>query len=623
MGPFTRKAAVSTALAVALAVGHVTPASGTESTTHTDAVASTSTQDQAAPIAAAYANWDFRRSFRDYVGTTLVGDEGETRTQVDLLEHSRSLMWKVRPGQSINVASPRGKLHFDGAVAWYKYGGILNVRISNPTIDFDNELLLVDGYTTGTMAKEGVVEFTQEPIARLNGLTVETRDGYSVISSLEPTLMGRVKDLVGFYDNEGGEPLVVTLTTDDDRADTLLRPQLWDVFPTRFRNPRTGPAETDAPLTNVDIADARLEACIRSQADIAPNVPMTNKALEGLEALSCPKLGITHLQGLEHAVNLASVNLRGNKLRDIAPLRQAKRLVVVDVSENELTSIAELSGATALQQLRAEQNWLHDVSVVTEFSALDVLDVSHNRISNLEHVTWQPEETMSTLDLSHNRIGDLSKAKDLPFARTVDLSYNLIETLGTLPQKRAIERLNLEHNFITDLDRLSDWAEGYQRRTVKALTLGYNSFTNWDALRGLTAVDTTRGDTVNAFPDFERFAADPQAFLNPMTIDERHSRIGAEDRAIDAAMQKPTKDGETTAPGKEPDQGQGGGQAQEQGEHDKPRSGSSRHLTLGLSIGIPAFLLVILGLAAQLNVLGLTPLLNGLTSSLSALRAGA
>lgn len=98
--------------------------------------------DSNVTLGAGEANWDWVRSFREYVGMhqeTITG--GITRS-----EHQRSLLWPTVEGQQVDLNNLQS-IKFGGSVNWNHHGGILNVTLANPTVDFVNKRLLIDGMT--------------------------------------------------------------------------------------------------------------------------------------------------------------------------------------------------------------------------------------------------------------------------------------------------------------------------------------------------------------------------------------------------------------------------------------------------------------------------------------------
>lgn len=537
MGMSFKRALTATVLTAGLLAGNVVPAFAA------DAPATGTSQGGAAPVATdkkvievteALANWDFRRSFREYVGFPATNGEGEyLDNTVKLLDKGRNLLWKVAPGQKLDLSGTTGQLKFEGKVSWKKYGGILDVWIANPTIDFKKKQLLVDAYTAGTMAKAGKVTLKSQPLADLQDLKVEVRDGYAVISSLKPVLTANVKSLVGFYEGETGEPFVATIplgNTEEGAPD----PVLWEIFPNEFKNPKNGPVYSDAPTKEVRIPDENLRKCIRNQYDLLENVPITNKHLEGLQELKCQKRGIKSIEGLQYATNLETVNFYENQLTDLTPLKLLKKLKDVNVSANKLSSLEGLESSPEIHRLDADNNQLSTIPLVKQLVKLNWLSLSNNRISDLSQLAVPAEDTLNTLDLSHNKIEDLSGYKDLPFAEKVNLSHNLIEDVGTLPRKKAIQELNLEYNFITDPSSL---AEAAWKDQIKSLKLNANKIENWDSLEVFDKefVDKYSGQKgPKIIKDFPHNEEAIKKYLNEQSKEDAKAKKDAADAKADA-----------------------------------------------------------------------------------------
>lgn len=539
--PESSKDATPTTAVENTAVAETSHGAANGSVTGTEAANGPSTLESSNQVVEAYANWDFRLSFREYVGVENESiSEGLTR-----MAKGGHLLWSPKANQNFDGTGTAGKLHLGGKVHWTKYDGVLNVALSNITIDFEKRVLLADGYTTGTMAKAGAVEFTQEAIATLPDLQVEKKDGYFVIHSLKPVFTEKVKDLVGFYNGEVAAPMVVTLSTSTSEEVVTPQPVLWELFPNLFKNPINGPVYSDAPLLNVTIPDVNLEKCIRRQYDVAPGSPITNKVLESIQALQCAASEISDLTGMEHAINLTSVNLYQNKLTSLAPLANSSKLVDINVGNNKLVSLKGLENSPKIQILNASNNLLTDVSVIKKMGYINSIDLSENRISDLSQLTFElldeNNDKINTVDLSHNRISDLSAINSMPFVRNLNLSHNLIVDIAPIANKRALETLNLEHNFITDPSPFGKWANQSWRRAFKQLKIRYNKFTDWSSLAGLKEAENLLGDTENKIPYFPN-PGEEESLVNPKAREEVIKANEAKDAEIAAAQQPATPD---------------------------------------------------------------------------------
>ncbi|WP_406710959.1 HtaA domain-containing protein [Trueperella pyogenes] len=479
-GPIKRIAAAVT-LAMSLIAGNGVTAFAADQPTNSPAVG-----QKEIDASETYANWDFRRSFREYVGMMWGEGTQEGERLEEGLQHLQPksyLMWKAKSGQKLDLSGKKGQLKFEGKAYWRKYQGVLEVWIANPTIDFEKRQILVDAYTKGTMSKAKEVTFTQTPVADLKDLTIEQRGDYAVISATHTVLNKNVGDLVGFYVGEKGAPFLATVPLKEGTK--APAPVLWKILPNKYKDPtaRPGPAYSEKPLVEVRLPDPGLNKCIRSQFDVSSQLPITNKTLEGIQALNCQGLQIKSLEGLQHAINLDSVNFFRNEITDLSPLSEAKKLTSVKLDSNYLTNLNALKDMKGIETLRASDNLLTDISAVKNMPKLYDLMLDHNRLSD---ITQLPEKgklnnALEVLSLAHNKISDLSRYKDAaPFAHDVDLSFNEIADLGSLAQADSVKgKLSLQGNKLTDAEKV---ANGEFIKHLKKIDVTGNPFTTWTPL---------------------------------------------------------------------------------------------------------------------------------------------
>lgn len=85
---------------------------------------------------------------------------------------------------------------------------------------------------------------------------------------------------------------------------------------------------------NVTFNDPALEECVREQLRIPDTDPVTNRVARRMTALDCRSRDIFDIGGLEHFVNLLTIDLSDNNLSDIDLLVPFDRLEKLDVSYN-------------------------------------------------------------------------------------------------------------------------------------------------------------------------------------------------------------------------------------------------------------------------------------------------
>lgn len=426
------------------------------------------------------ANWDWVRSFRQYVGR-----HQETRDKVELDPFNEFLLWPQKPNQQVDLTNLQ-KLQFEGSVHWTHHGGILDVTLANPTIDFAKKQLLVDGKSSGTLANPGVaVDEKQQVMLELTDLKAEVKEGYLLITSFRPKISSFANDLVGFYQDEFREPFVATLKIADS-AGERPEPILWKLFPEKYdylrpRNivPDDSTLE-DKPVT----LDPALDKCVRYELDLGPNDPITTKTLQRLFTLPCNGVRtpedqkVQSLEGLQHAHKLSRVNLANQRIADLSPLRELGNLIDLDVSNNKLTSINDIGHQPKLINFKANDNQLIDIDHLLYLPALETLELNNNKLFHLNGLPLD-KENLRFLYVNNNEIESIEGLKEYLYLKDVDLSHNAIKDVSPLGKIRGLEKINVSHNFITNPETLVPLASF---DNLRELRISHNKFESRDAL---------------------------------------------------------------------------------------------------------------------------------------------
>ncbi len=422
-----------------------------------------------------FANWNFKDSFREYVGV-----EHEERIGVGLVGDRFS--WYPKNDQKFDITNPT-RVRFGGEVQWNKYEGILQVHLSNPTVDFQKKQLLVDAYTKGTLAGGGELTVTQEPLLELEDLKWENRDGYILVYSLKPRITELSQRILGFYKGEIGAPFVATLETRELGPNKAPQPVLSELFPKEFPSNEKQLSDPSEPVRDLTVPDANLRACILWELDLKEGTPITNKVVEQLQSFKClnpakAEKRIESLEGLQHAKNLTTLNLNYNNISDLTPIAGLTKLKSLEVANNKLRSVEALAGLTELTTLDVSENKLANLKGIEKMSKLERLVANDNRISDLSALPPSAEE-LSHLDLSKNRVSDLSPLATELWLREVYLDNNRITSLKGIDKHRGIRKLTIHKNYIEDPSALAVWGE---REHVVSIKVSENAFTDWSVL---------------------------------------------------------------------------------------------------------------------------------------------
>ncbi len=444
---------------------------------------------------AGLANWDFRRSFRDYVGL-----DGEDLTSVKRQAQTNNLIWPLMSGQSFDPENP-GVIKFGGEVAWYKYDGQLDVTMSNPVVDLMKKELRITAHTAGTMAGGGELNVTDEPLLKMNDLRWEMREGYLLIYSHAPVITELSHRLLGFYNGEAGSPFLATIRLDQPGS-TLPDPVLSDFFPDRYKPAVSKPdVEANADKELVTVPDDTLAQCIRTELDLDSSTALTKKHMQELASLQCIGVNtpeekkVRSLAGLEHATNLARLRithqaLTSLKLGDDSSLTLSPELVDLDVSNNKLTSLAGVEKLAKLNNLTANDNKISDISAAAHLIRASFIDLTNNEVSDLSALNYDAFEEkftdyegINTLRFEGNKVADLSPIGTQYYLRELNAKNNQLTSADPIARLRVLEKVDLSNNFITDPSKLARWAENSNRGPKVYLAM--NKFTDWSALDAL------------------------------------------------------------------------------------------------------------------------------------------
>ncbi len=191
-------------------------------------------------------------------------------------------------------------------------------------------------------------------------------------------------------------------------------------------------ADPDAP---VEIHDPRLSKALAERlsdgeqtqdADDDAERTITQGDLATFTSLSLDDLGITKLNGLEYAINLRALRLRGNALATLAPIGELPSLTTLWASDNNLTDISALAGLSALTELALDGNAISDLSALSELSSLTRLWLNDNAIADIAPLVTNTglgggqvrlDGSSDYIDLRGNPLGTVALGEHAPALR--------------------------------------------------------------------------------------------------------------------------------------------------------------------------------------------------------------
>jgi Leucine-rich repeat (LRR) protein len=225
--------------------------------------------------------------------------------------------------------------------------------------------------------------------------------------------------------------------------------------------------------------DLKLEAALREAID-RPAGPIYQSDLEGLASLYAAYKGITNIAGLEHCINLISLDLRGNQISGISLLAGLTKLEWLDLSYNLISDVSPLAGLSNLKRLYLYNNQIVDISPLANLTNLLVLYLQSNQISNISPLANLTN--LTELFLFSNQIGDISILTNLTKLTRLYLHNNQISDISPLANLTNLTWLYLHNNQISNISPLASLTK------LTQLELSYNQISNISPLANLSGL---------------------------------------------------------------------------------------------------------------------------------------
>lgn len=223
----------------------------------------------------------------------------------------------------------------------------------------------------------------------------------------------------------------------------------------------------------VDIKDEILKKAIinqlKHQKIYKDGQKITEKMMSQLKGLDCNLNftqsrtgGIKSLEGLEYAVNMTILDLTGNEVIDLTPLKKCKNLKTLELddqylaeSDQYLKDITPLKELTKLKKLVLKNNKIEDLSAIGSLTDLEELDLYGNRgIKSIDGF----ENLKKLKKLILNRTGgitDISPLKECKDLEELSIQSNKISSIEALKDHEKLTLLDISGNKqITDLSPL-------------------------------------------------------------------------------------------------------------------------------------------------------------------------
>jgi len=320
-----------------------------------------------------------------------------------------------------------------GFVNWTgNVGTIANVNAASTTITMNGSYSITANF-------EEIPEYE---------LTISSTAGGSVTSPGEGTFTYDAGTVVSLAATPAGGYAFVNWT-----GDVATIANVNNAYTTIAMNGNYSVAANFEPGDWVFFPDPALEAALREVIN-RPTGRIYKSDLEGLTSFSPTGRGITDLSGLEHCINLVSLDLHDNQISDISPLAGLTNMEWLDLSYNRISDVSPLAGLTNLKWLYLYSNQISNISPLANLTKLLYLYLHSNQISNISPLANLPN--LTRLFIFSNQISDISPLTNLTELRWLYLQRNQISNISPLANLTNLTQLDLSHNQINVITSLSN-----------------------------------------------------------------------------------------------------------------------------------------------------------------------
>lgn len=184
---------------------------------------------------------------------------------------------------------------------------------------------------------------------------------------------------------------------------------------------------------------------------------------------------LTEISPLKNLKGLTKLCLSNNSIFDISPLQELTALQYLEIANNHIRQIASLAALTNLIELGLSLNQIRAITPLKKLRKLKELDLGGNKIKTITALSCL--NNLKTLNLSANNIENLTALKKLKQLRYINLNSNKVTDISALAELTQIQELNLSHNNIIDLSPLQKLSQLkelylYQNPNLSLSTLG-------------------------------------------------------------------------------------------------------------------------------------------------------
>ena len=132
----------------------------------------------------------------------------------------------------------------------------------------------------------------------------------------------------------------------------------------------------------VNFQDQKVEVVIKKVLGTSKKYIFKND-LKAITVLDASGKAISRLEGLEYLHNLEELNLKDNRIIDIAPLKDLIQLKVLHLGDNQIKDITHIKNLVNIEKLDLSNNQIKDIDALISLKKLEDLNINNNQIESI------------------------------------------------------------------------------------------------------------------------------------------------------------------------------------------------------------------------------------------------
>lgn len=204
-------------------------------------------------------------------------------------------------------------------------------------------------------------------------------------------------------------------------------------------------------------------------------------ALPSLSSLNLSDCSLSTIDGLDGADSITSLDLSHNSLRKLDVLSGMTGLMELNLSDNAVTSLEALSGLERLVKLTLNHNLVTTLSPLSSCIRLKHLEADHNALTTLKGIPNLA--LLEHLSVDYNELKDVSLLSGSTELKNLSIASNAIDDITALDTLTKLEVFDFSGNL--EITSLPKWPEGMPLKTIDG---SYNSLESIDALKSMDSL---------------------------------------------------------------------------------------------------------------------------------------